>query len=39
MFRTFRLFIIRSLFTLHSAMVYGNAVPSWFRSTAVYKPV
>ena len=51
-FRTVRLSIIRSLFTVHSAMVYhtglkeafeqdqdGTAVPSWFCSKAVYKPV
>jgi hypothetical protein len=47
MFRTVRLSIIRSLFTVHSAMVYviqvcrqdGTAVPSWSCLTAVYKPV
>jgi hypothetical protein len=50
MFRAVRLSIIRSLFTVHSAMVYviqtafeqdrdGTAVPSWSCSKAVYKPV
>ena len=50
MFRTVGLSIIRSLFTIHSAMVYdiqtafeqgqdGTAVPSWPYSKAVYKHV
>jgi hypothetical protein len=46
MFRTVRLSIIRSLFTVHSAMVYvipqdqaGTAGPVWSGSKAVYKPV
>jgi hypothetical protein len=41
MFRTVPLSIIRSLFTVHSAMVYVIQVcrPSWFSSKAVYKPV
>jgi len=43
MFRTVPLSIIRSLFTVHSAMVYviqvGTAVPSWSFSKTVYKPV
>ena len=47
MFRTVRLSIIRTLFTVHSAMLYviqvcrqdGTAVPSWSCSTAVHKSV
>jgi hypothetical protein len=40
MFRTVRLSIIRSLFTVHSAMVDSfRAGPSWSCSKAVYKPV
>jgi hypothetical protein len=50
MFRTVPLSIIRSLFTVHSEMVYviqvcreqdqdGTAVPSWSCSKAVCKPV
>jgi len=46
MFRAVRLSIIRSLFTVHSAMVYGIQVcrqlssrSIWSCSTAVYKPV
>jgi hypothetical protein len=36
MFRTVRLFIIRSLFTVHSAISL-TAVPSWSCSKALYK--
>ena len=43
MFRTVRLSIIGSLFTVHSAMVRAglgwNSVPSWPCSKSVYKPV
>jgi len=50
MFRTVRLFIVSSLFTVHWAVVYvihtafkqdqdETAVPSWSCSKAVYKPV
>ena len=49
MFRTVRLSIIRSLFTVHSAMVYVIKLssrtrmelkkPSWSCSTVVYRPV
>jgi hypothetical protein len=42
MFRTGRLYIIRSLFTIHPAFVQnqnGTAVPPWSCSKAVYKPV
>jgi hypothetical protein len=44
MFRTVRLSIIRSLFTVHSATVYvlqngTPGVPSWSCSNGVYKPV
>ena len=50
MFRTVPLSIIRSLFTVHSTMVYvietafeqdqdGNEVPLWSCSKSVYKPV
>jgi len=50
MFRTVRLSIIRSLFNVHSAMVYAvqdcrklssrtGMEPSWSCSKAVYKPV
>ena len=44
MFRAVPLLIIRSLFTLHSALVYViqvffRAGPGWSSSKAVYKPV
>ena len=48
MFRTVRLSIIRSIFTVHSAMLYviqvcrhisSRTIPSWSCSKAVYKPV